>query len=92
MIHQNCKIVSVYRYKTTFRQSSHIYVSYMLLIHNSIKTHAYHIENQCYLKVIKVQLNLNFTHRGVGIGPAGLVLAGPLFLKVKIKFHFTKSK
>ena len=31
-------------------------------------------------------------NKGVGTGPAGLVLAGPLFLKVKTKFHFTKSK
>ena len=31
-------------------------------------------------------------HKGVGTGPAGPVLAGPLFLKVKTKFHFTKSR
>ena len=31
-------------------------------------------------------------YRGVGIGLAGPVLAGPLFLKVKTKFQFTKSK
>ena len=30
--------------------------------------------------------------RGVGIGPAGPVLAGPLFLKVKTNFHFTELK
>ena len=30
--------------------------------------------------------------RGVGSGPAGPVLAGPLFIKVKTKFHFAKSK
>ena len=28
--------------------------------------------------------------RGVGIDPAGPVLARPLFLKIKIKFHFTE--
>ena len=30
--------------------------------------------------------------RGVGSGPAGPVLARPLFIKVKTKFHFAKSK
>ena len=30
--------------------------------------------------------------KGVGSGPAGPVLAGPLFIKVKTKFHFAKSK
>ena len=28
----------------------------------------------------------------VANGPVGQVLAGPLLLKVKTKFHFTKSK
>ena len=30
--------------------------------------------------------------RGVGSSPAGPVLAGPLLIKVKTKFHFAKSK
>ena len=30
--------------------------------------------------------------KGVGSGPAGPVLARPLFIKVKTKFHFAKSK
>ena len=30
--------------------------------------------------------------KAVANGPVGQVLAGPLFLKVKTKFHFTKSK
>ena len=30
--------------------------------------------------------------KAVADGPVGQVLAGPLFLKVKTKFHFTKSK
>ena len=30
--------------------------------------------------------------RGVGSGPAGPFLAGPLFIKVKTKFHFATSK
>ena len=29
---------------------------------------------------------------GVGAGPAGQVLAGPLLFKVKIKFHFCKKQ
>ena len=29
--------------------------------------------------------------KAVANGPVGQVLAGPLFLKVKAKFHFTKS-
>ena len=29
-------------------------------------------------------------HKAAANGPVGQVLAGPLFLKVKIKFHFTK--
>ena len=31
-------------------------------------------------------------HIGVGEGPAGPVLAGPLLFKVKIKFHFCKKQ
>ena len=31
-------------------------------------------------------------HIGVGAGPAGPVLAGPLLFKVKIKFHFCKKQ
>ena len=30
--------------------------------------------------------------KAVADGPVGQVLAGPLFLKVKTKFHFTESK
>ena len=30
----------------------------------------------------------NMHHKGVGTSLAGPVLAGPLFLKVKTKFHF----
>ena len=30
--------------------------------------------------------------KAVANGPVGQVLAGSLFLKVKTKFHFTKSK
>ena len=30
--------------------------------------------------------------RGVGNCPAGPVLAGPLFIKVKTKFHFVSNK
>ena len=30
--------------------------------------------------------------KAVADGPVGQVLAGPLFVKVKTKFHFTKSK
>ena len=41
---------------------------------------------------LKLLLSGKLVCRGVGIGPAGPVLAGPLFLKVKTKFHFTKSK
>ena len=29
---------------------------------------------------------------GIGAGPAGQVLAGPLLFKVKIKFHFCKKQ
>ena len=29
--------------------------------------------------------------KAVADGPVGQVLAGPLFLKVKTKFHFTKA-
>ena len=32
------------------------------------------------------------SHIGAGAGPAGLVLAGPLLFKVKIKFHFCKKQ
>ena len=32
------------------------------------------------------------TAKAVADGPVGQVLAGPIFLKVKTKFHFTKSK
>ena len=31
-------------------------------------------------------------NKAIANGPVGQVLAGPLFLKVKTKFHFTKSK
>ena len=31
-------------------------------------------------------------YKAVANGPVGQVLAGPLFLKVNTKFHFTKSK
>ena len=31
-------------------------------------------------------------YKAVANGPVGQVLAGPLFVKVKTKFHFTKSK
>ena len=30
--------------------------------------------------------------KAVADGPVGQILAGPLFLKVKTKFHFTESK
>ena len=30
--------------------------------------------------------------KGIGSSLAGPVLAGPLFIKVKTKFHFAKSK
>ena len=30
-------------------------------------------------------------YKGVAAGPVGLVLVGPLFPKVKTKFHFTKA-
>ena len=30
--------------------------------------------------------------KGAGSGPAGPVLARPLFIKVKTRFHFAKSK
>ena len=30
--------------------------------------------------------------KAIANGPVGQVLAGPLFLKVKTKFYFTKSK
>ena len=30
-------------------------------------------------------------YKAVADGPVGQVLAGPLFLKVKTKFHFTKA-
>ena len=40
-------------------------------------------------------VNLGTAHRTsdktIANGPVGQVLAGPLFLKVKTKFHFTKS-
>ena len=29
-------------------------------------------------------------YKGIGSGPAGPVLAGPLFIKVKTKFHFAE--
>ena len=32
------------------------------------------------------------SHKGVGTGLAGPVLVGPLFLKVKTKFYFTRSR
>ena len=31
-------------------------------------------------------------HIGVGAGPAGPVLAGPLLFMVKVKFHFCKKQ
>ena len=40
----------------------------------------------------RVSLSKSIAIRGVGSGPAGPVLAGPLFIKVKTKFHFAKSK
>ena len=41
--------------------------------------------------VKQVSLTMAAT-KAVADGPVGQVLAGPLFLKVKTKFHFTKSK
>ena len=35
---------------------------------------------------------LYLSPKGVADGPVGQVLAGPLFIKVKTKLHFTKSK
>ena len=35
---------------------------------------------------------LYVTNKGIGSGPAGPILVGPLFIKVKTKFHFAKSK
>ena len=32
------------------------------------------------------------SHKGIGTGLAGPVLARPLFLKVRTKFYFTKSR
>ena len=40
---------------------------------------------------MQVGLHQSIKDRGVGGGPAGPVLAGPLFIKVKTKFHFAKS-
>ena len=33
-----------------------------------------------------------YIYRAGGIGPAALVLAGPVFLKVKTKFHLCKRQ
>ena len=45
--------------------------------------------------MLRVMLIIPYTYGtlrdiGVGAGPAGQVLAGPLLFKVKIKFHFCK--
>ena len=37
-------------------------------------------------------INKDVSGKAVADGPVGQLLAGPLFLKVKTKFHFTKSK
>ena len=47
------------------------------------------------LKVLKGTVGISvecMKIKGVGSGLAGPVLAGPLFIKVKTKFHFAKSK
>ena len=36
--------------------------------------------------------SLSISYIGVGAGPAGPVLAGPLLFKVKVKFHFCKKQ
>ena len=41
------------------------------------------------LRVISIIMSFN---KAVANSPVGQVLAGPLFLKVKTKFNFTKSK
>ena len=46
----------------------------------------------CELMHICVYVVLLHFNKAVANGPVGQVLAGPLFLKVKTKFHFTKSK
>ena len=45
-------------------------------------------------KMIKLIIALSSfgLRKAIADGPAGQVLAGPLFLKVRIKLHFTKSK
>ena len=53
-------------------------------------------ESVCYSEVwvnfCTVQLKLILSEQGVRNSPAGLVLAVPVFLKLKIKFHFNKKQ
>ena len=43
-------------------------------------------------RLIVERTGFMLTGKAVANGPVGQVLAGPLFLKVKTKFHFTESK
>ena len=43
-------------------------------------------------ELIYAIISININVKAVGNGPVGQILAGPHFLKVKTKFHFTKSK
>ena len=55
--------------------------------------HAYSIFFYIYIYIrYSYYSTLTHTFKGVGTSSAGPVLAGPLFLKVKTKFHFTKKQ
>ena len=41
--------------------------------------------SSCFIQFLHI-------YQAVATGPAGLVLAGPLSLKAKIKFHFTQNQ
>ena len=42
--------------------------------------------------VLYAKVVYSIIYKAVANGPVGQVLAGPLFLKLKTKFYFTKSK
>ena len=60
-----------------YTRACYIFKHMDLVCHNEGDNHA-----SKHLSIVKAVAN----------GPVGQVLAGPLFLKVKTKFHFTKSK
>ena len=50
------------------------------------------LQGSVHCMVAHNKVSAVYRYKAVADGPVGQVLAGPLFLQVKIKFNFTKSK